>query len=440
MIQSSEKIQALCKRRGFVYPSSALYGGLNGCWDYGPMGVELVRNIRESWWRAMTGREDVDGLEASILMNPQVWRASGHVDHFTDPLVDCRSCKGRFRADADDFDPPRCPACGATDSLTEPRPFNLMFQTQLGAVEDEGDTVYLRPETAQSAYVNFAQMQMAMRPRLPWGLAQIGRVFRNEIKARNFLFRAREFEQMELQYFVYPGTEDEQYEHWRQRRWDWLRQLGLPADRLRWHEHGPDERAHYARAAVDIQFHFPFGWGELEGIHNRGDFDLAQHECHSGKALRYFDAGSDQQVRPSVIETSVGSGRLLQACLSCAYREEDVKGRQRVVMGFNPRIAPVKIGVFPLLKGDGMAAMAKDLSQRLRDRFSLIYDEQGAIGRRYRRMDEIGTPYCITVDAQSLQDETVTLRHRDTMAQERVMVAAVAGEVAGRIEGWVEEQ
>ena len=436
MANPMEKLQALCKRRGFAFPSSALYGGLNGCWDYGPMGVELVRNIRESWWRAMTGREDIDGLEASILMNPQVWRASGHVEHFTDPLVDCRRCKGRFRADADDFSPDRCPGCGAVDSLTEPRPFNLMFKTHLGAVEEEGEAVYLRPETAQSAYVNFAQVQAAMRRRLPWGLAQIGRVFRNEIKARNFLFRAREFEQMELQYFVYPGSEEEQYDYWRQQRWDWLRALGLPVNRLRWRDHGDGERAHYARAAVDIQFHFPFGWGELEGIHNRGDFDLSQHERHSGKALRYFDGRSGRHVLPSVIETSVGSGRLVQACMSSAYREEEVEGRTRLVMGFNPRIAPVKIGVLPLVKRDGMPELARQLSEGLRGRYSLIYDEHGAIGRRYRRMDEIGAPYCVTVDAQSLQDGTATLRDRDTMAQERVAIGKVAGEIAGRMERW----
>ena len=439
MAEQMDKLVSLCKRRGFIFQSSEIYGGLNGCWDYGPLGVELLRNIKEIWWKAMTYREDVEGIDASILMHPRVWEASGHVDNFTDPLIDCRNCKARFREDLlteEQRAAGQCPVCGRKGVLTEPRAFNLMFKTFVGPVEEEGSRVYLRPETAQGIFVNFLNVQTAMRRKLPFGIAQIGKAFRNEINTRNFLFRTREFEQMEMQYFVTPGTEDEWFDYWRQERWQWFRQIGLPERRLRWHEHVGDELAHYARAAFDVQYEFPFGWGEIEGIHNRGDYDLSQHEKFSGKGLRFFDDQTRKKILPCVVETSIGASRTLMACLVEAYHEEEVKGEKRVVMRFHPRIAPIKAAVFPLVKRDGMPEVAQKITEDLRPCFPVFYDEGGAIGRRYRRMDEVGTPYCITVDSQTLEDRTVTLRDRDSMNQDRVPMENLRSEIERRMEEW----
>ena len=437
MANVMDKLVSLCKRRGFIFQSSEVYGGLNGCWDYGPLGVELLRNIKDAWWKAMTYREDVEGLDASILMHPKVWEASGHVDNFTDPLIDCKSCKARFREDMlseAQCSAGQCPVCGNKGVLTEARAFNLMFKTFVGPVEDENGKVYLRPETAQGIYVNFLNVQAAMRQKLPFGIAQIGKAFRNEINTKNFLFRTREFEQMEMQFFVKPGTEDHWFEYWRNERRQWFNQIGLPEKRLRWHEH--EKLAHYARAAFDVEYEFPFGWGEIEGIHNRGDFDLGQHEKFSGKSLRYFDEESREKILPSVIETSIGASRTTMACLVEAYREEEVEGETRVVMRFHPRIAPLKVAVLPLVRRDGMDDLARQITASLRPHFPVFYDEGGAIGRRYRRMDEIGTPYCVTVDSQTLQDQTVTLRERDSMAQDRVAIPQLREEITRRMESW----
>jgi glycyl-tRNA synthetase len=439
MTDVMDKLVSLCKRKGFVFQSSEIYGGLNGCWDYGPLGVELLRNIKEAWWRAMTWREDVEGMDASILMHPGVWEASGHVANFTDPLIDCRNCHARFREDLL-TEPQRaagqCSVCGQREVLTEARPFNMMFKTFVGPLEDDSAKVYLRPETAQGIFVNFLNVQTAMRQKLPFGIAQIGKAFRNEINTKNFLFRTREFEQMEMQYFVTPGTQDHWFEYWRQQRWQWYAQIGLPEKRLSWHEHRGDELAHYASAAFDVQYEFPFGPGEIEGIHNRGDFDLSQHEKASGKALRFFDDQSREKVLPCVVETSIGASRTLMACLVEAYHEEQVKDETRVVMRFHPRMAPIKVAVLPLVKRDGMPQIARQMTDELRPHMPVFYDETGAIGRRYRRMDEVGTPYCVTVDSDTLADQTVTIRDRDSMAQERVPRAQLLAHIERRMAGW----
>ncbi len=437
MADVMDNLVSLCKRKGFIFQSSEIYGGLNGCWDYGPLGVELLRNIKETWWRAMTYREDIEGLDASILMHPRVWEASGHVDNFTDPLVDCRSCKARFREDLlsdEQRSAGQCPTCGNKGVLTEPRAFNLMFKTYVGPVEEDGSRVFMRPETAQGSYVNFLNVQTAMRHKLPFGVAQIGKAFRNEINTRNFLFRTREFEQMEMQYFVRPGTEDEWYEYWKEERWKWFATIGIPARKLRWCEH--EQLAHYARAAVDIEYEFPFGWGEIEGVHNRGDYDLTQHEKLSGKSLKYFDDASREKILPSVVETAMGASRASMVCLVDAYHEEEVEGEKRVVMRFHPRVAPLKAGIFPLVKRDGMPEVARKITADLRSHYPVFYDERGAIGRRYRRMDEVGTPFCVTVDSQTLGDETVTVRERDSMAQDRVPIADLRDQISRRMEAW----
>ncbi|MGH7509974.1 MAG: glycine--tRNA ligase [Gemmatimonadales bacterium] len=422
-----DKLVSLCKRRGFVFQSSEIYGGLGSVWDYGPLGVELKKNVKDRWWSAMVqGRDDIEGLDAAILMHPKVWEASGHVGGFTDPLVDCRHCKNRFRAD----DPrikgtpgtpdAQCPVCGARGTLTEPRMFNLMFKTFMGPVEESAAVVYLRPETAQGIYVNYLNVLQSSRQRIPFGIAQIGKAFRNEITPGNFIFRTREFEQMEMQFFVQPGTDAEWFERWREWRMDWHRSLGLDPARLQWHQHSGSELAHYAKAAFDIQYEFPFGWQEIEGIHNRGDFDLSRHQEYSGKKLEYFDQSRNQRYLPYIVETSAGADRVALTLLVDAYREEEVEGETRVVLGLSPAVAPIKAGVFPLVKKDGMPELATTLYHELRRQFACFYDDSGAIGRRYRRMDEAGTPFGITVDGQTLADRTVTVRHRDSMQQERV--------------------
>jgi glycyl-tRNA synthetase len=435
-----DKLVSLCKRRGFVFQSSEIYGGLGSVWDYGPLGVELKKNVKDRWWHAMVqAREDIEGLDAAILMHPRVWEASGHVAGFTDPLVDCRHCKNRFRAD----DPKikgtpgkpdaQCPVCGTRGSLTEPRQFNLMFKTFMGPVEESAAIVYLRPETAQGIYVNYLNVLQSSRQKIPFGIAQIGKAFRNEITPGNFIFRTREFEQMEMQFFVQPGTDAEWFERWREWRMDWHRSLGLNPAKLQWHQHSGSELAHYARAAFDIQYEFPFGWQEIEGIHNRGDYDLSRHQEYSGKKLEYFDQAQNQRYIPYIVETSAGADRVALTLLVDAYREEEVEGETRVVLGLSPAVAPIKAGVFPLVKKDGMPELAATLYQDLRRQFSCFYDDSGAIGRRYRRMDEAGTPFGVTVDGETLSGRTVTVRHRDSMQQERIGVDRVSEYIRERL-------
>jgi glycyl-tRNA synthetase len=422
-----DKLVSLCKRRGYIFQSSEIYGGINACYDYGHLGVELKKNIKAIWWKDMVQmREEIVGLDASIIMHPGVWEASGHVEGFTDPLVDCRKCKNRFRAD--ELEEEVCPRCGG--ELTEARQFNLMFRTHMGAIEDQASEIYLRPETAQGIYVNFLNVINAARLKIPCGIAQVGKAFRNEITPGNFTFRTREFEQMEMQYFVKPGTDEEWFEYWKDERMRWYHQLGLRPEKLRMHEHGPDELAHYARAAFDIEYEFPFGWKELEGIHNRTDFDLARHIEHSGKDLSYFDDTTQEKYVPYIVETSAGLDRTLLTCLVDAYDEEE----ERVVLRLSPRIAPIQVGIFPLVKRDGMPEVARKIEEILRPHFNVFYDEKGAIGRRYRRQDEAGTPYCITVDSETLEENTVTLRHRDSMDQERLSIDSLVDRIRELIE------
>ena len=472
-----EKIVSLAKRRGFVFQSSEIYGGLNGCWDYGPLGVEMLNNLKQAWWRSMTFRDDVEGVDASILMHPKVWEASGHVANFTDPMVDCKQCKARYRVDVlmdelnakkkkdvlremfpGEFDGQQsdekitteftsrissddsvakalkavaCPNCGNKATFTEARQFNLMFKTFVGPVEDTNNVVFLRPETAQGIFVNFLNVQSASRQKLPFGIAQIGKAFRNEINTKNFLFRTREFEQMEMQYFVKPGEEDKFFEYWREERMKWFLELGMKQENLQWHKH--EKLAHYAKNAFDIEFKFPFGWGEVEGIHSRTNFDLTQHEQFSGKSLKYFDEQSKEKFVPFVIETSVGASRSFMAFLCASYDEEMVEGEVRTVLHLHPKLAPMKAAILPLVNRDGMDDIAKNLTKDLQKYFRVFYDDSGAIGRRYRRQDEIGTPYCFTIDSQTLIDQTVTVRERDSMKQERIAMSAVRDYLLERI-------
>jgi glycyl-tRNA synthetase len=437
-----DKLVSLAKRRGFVFQSSEIYGGLGSVWDYGPLGVELKKNVKERWWRSMVHeREDVEGLDAAILMHPKVWEASGHIAGFTDPLVDCKQCKNRFRADDPRFkgapgDPgTACPVCGNRGTLTAPRMFNLMFKTFMGPVEESAAIVYLRPETAQGIYVNYLNVLQSSRQKIPFGIAQIGKAFRNEITPGNFIFRTREFEQMEMQFFVKPGTEDEWFESWRQERMRWHRSLGVRAEKLRFHHHTPNELAHYAKDAYDIEYEFPFGWQEFEGIHNRTDFDLSRHQEASGKKLEYLDPATKERFIPYVVETSLGADRTVLVVLCDAYHEEDVEGETRVVLRLHPAIAPLKAAVFPLVNKDGMPEFARRIYDELRGRFNVFYDAGGSIGRRYRRQDEAGTPFGITVDGQSLQDQTVTVRDRDTLRQERVATDRLATYLMEKLRG-----
>ncbi len=440
-----DKLVSLCKRRGFIFQSSEIYGGTGSVWDYGPLGVELKRNVKDRWWNAMVrARDDIEGLDAAILMHPRTWEASGHVAGFVDPLVDCKTCKGRFRADK--LEDARCPQKPSkqpgqhdTCQLTEARSFNLMFKTYMGALEESASVVYLRPETAQGIFVNFLNVQQSMRQKVPFGIAQIGKAFRNEITPGNFIFRTREFEQMEMQFFVEPGTDMEWFEQWKQLRMEWHLALGLSEERLRFHQHDARELAHYARAAFDVTFDFggTLGFQEIEGVHNRGDFDLSQHQQFSSKKLEYYDQQNNKRYVPYVIETSVGADRVTLAALVNAYREESVEGEDegRVVLGLLPAIAPIKAAIFPLTKKDGQPEMARQLMTDLRGAFTVDYDESGSIGKRYRRQDEVGTPFCITVDGQSAADQCVTVRNRDTLAQDRVDLSQVRAYVQERIVG-----
>ncbi len=428
-----EKIVSLSKRRGFVFQSSEIYGGLNGCWDYGPLGVELLANIKQAWWKTMTYRDDVEGLDASILMAPKVWEASGHIENFTDPMVDCKECKARFRADQVNesdcgnraYKGRKAKKCFDEGKFTEARKFNLMFKTYIGAVENEDSVIYLRPETAQGIFVNFNNVKESTRQKLPFGIAQIGKAFRNEINTKNFLFRTREFEQMEMQFFVKPGDDEKWFEYWKEQRISWYLEYGIKKDRLNFAPHPPDKLAHYAKSAIDIEYSFPFGWGELEGIHNRSNYDLSQHQKFSGKKMEYFDEQTKERFIPFVIETSAGASRSFMAFLVDAYDEDEApssegKSEKRTVLRFHPALAPVKCAVFPLVNKDGLQDIAKKITEDLQKSFKVFYDESGAVGRRYRRQDECGTPYCVTVDYDSIKDNTVTIRDRDSMKQERI--------------------
>jgi glycyl-tRNA synthetase len=430
-----DKLVSLSKRRGFIFQSSEIYGGTGSVWDYGPLGVELKRNLKDRWWSSMVHqRDDIEGLDAAILMHPRVWEASGHVEGFVDPLVECTSCHRRFRADMPEVAGGQCPTCGSKGTFTEPRMFNLMFKTFMGPVEDSSATVYIRPETAQGIYVNFLNVQGAARQQVPFGIAQIGKAFRNEITPGNFIFRTREFEQAEMQFFVKPGTDEEWFEKWMHLRMEWHKDLGIRAEKLRFHEHGPDELAHYAKKAYDVEYEFPFGWKEFEGIHNRTDFDLSRHQEYSGKRLEYIDPVTNERYVPYVIETSMGVDRAALVLLADAYREDEVEGETRVVLALKPALAPIKAAVFPLIKKEGMPELAEKLHADLRAAaIPSFYDVSGAIGRRYRRQDEVGTPWCITIDGDTARDGTVTIRERDTLQQVRVASDKVVGWIRGRL-------
>ena len=428
-----EKLMSLCKRRGFIFQSSEIYGGQSACWDFGPLGVEMKNNIKQLWWKSMVHEnENIVGLDAAIIMHPRVWEASGHVEGFHDPMVDCKECKRRFRADQ--IDGTVCPECGG--ELTDVRQFNLMLITHIGPVEDSASVAYLRPETAQGIYVNFLNVVNSSRQKVPFGIAQVGKAFRNEITPGNFIFRSREFEQMEMQFFVKPGTDDYWMDYWKKQRWDFHNRLGIRQDRLRWREHGPDELAHYARSAFDIEYKFPFGWSELEGIHNRTDFDLKRHTDYSGKDMSYFDQEANERYIPYIIETSGGVDRTVLEVLTDAYEEEPGENETRVVMRMSPLVAPIKTAVFPLVRRDSMPERAREIYQELKGAFTVFYDENGTIGRRYRRMDEAGTPYCVTVDSQTAEDNTVTVRDRDSMEQIRVKIHELKTIISESIENY----
>ena len=427
-------IVSLCKRRGFVFPSSEIYGGLASCWDYGPLGVELKQNIRALWWEYMvTARENVVGMDGSILMHPDVWVASGHVDSFSDPMMDCKQCRRRFRMDQMEDESSRvCPECGG--ELGEPRDFNLMLSTTLGPVDDRGMKVYLRPETCQAIYLDFKSIQQAMRLRVPFGIAQVGKSFRNEIVTKAFIFRSREFEQMEMQFFIREAEEGKWFDYWKEQRLAFYTdRLGIKPERLRWHDH--EQLAHYARAATDIEYEFPFGWKELEGVHNRGDFDLSAHVKHSGKNLSYRDDLSGEVFVPNVIETSGGLDRSILCALCDAYDKDIADEEERTVLRFHPRVAPVQVAVFPLMRKPPLQELARKVEESLRGRHRMRanYDETGQIGKRYRRQDEIGTPFCVTIDFDSLEQNDATVRDRDSMQQERVSLDQMAAYLEERI-------
>tara|TARA_R100000900_G_scaffold31010_1_gene25035 strand:+ start:172810 stop:174267 length:1458 start_codon:yes stop_codon:yes gene_type:complete len=482
-LDSLDKIVSLAKARGFIFQSSEIYGGLSAVYDYGPLGVELKRNIRDAWWKEMTRRHNnIVGVDAAIFMHPKVWEASGHVGGFNDPMIDDKQSKKRYRADMiieqhiqklrdNDKDDEanriqelldttgtrkgvnedlydiimeeeiRAPESGAFD-WTEVRQFNLMFKTQFGATSTEEDGVYLRPETAQGIFVNYKNVMDTSRTSIPFGITQTGKAFRNEVVARQFVFRMREFEQMEMQYFVKPGTDEEEYEKWLEKRLEWHKFMGIREENLRTAPHPEDKLAHYARAAADIQYKYPIGWQEVEGIHNRTDFDLTQHAEHSGKKLDYYDQKNQERFVPYVIETSVGLDRLTLMVLCDAYREEEVDGDTRTVLKMNPKIAPTQVGIFPLIKKDKLQDLAYKIEEDLREEFSVLYDESGSIGKRYRRQDEAGTPFCVTVDFDGVESEgedTVTIRYRDDMSQERVPVSRLAEVIRDGMKDWKPE-
>jgi glycyl-tRNA synthetase len=429
-----EKLVNLCKRRGIVFPTSDIYGGLGSTFDYGPLGVELKRNVKEAWWREMVQyRSDVLGLDSAIFQHPRTWEASGHLQNFTDPLVECKSCKMRFRADHVSDD--KCPECGG--ELSPARQFNLMFKTFMGPVEETAAVVYLRPETAQGIFTNFDNVVDTQRVKLPFGVAQQGKSFRNEITTENFIFRTREFEQMEMEFFVRPDREEEEkwYRYWVDFRFNWHVKYGIKREHLRAREHATDELSHYSSGTTDIEFLYPFGWGELEGVAKRGSFDLDQHAKFSGKDLTYFDEDTKTRFRPWVIEPALGVDRSMLAFLLDAYDEDFVENEERIVLRLDPRLAPTKVAVYPLLRKQGQPEKAMAVRDALKRHFTVAYDQAGSIGRRYRRQDEVGTPYGVTIDHQTMEDDTVTLRDRDSMTQDRVPIARLVEEISNRI-GW----
>ena len=439
---SLEKIISLCKRRGFIFQSSVIYGGFGAVYDYGPLGVELKNNISHSWWKFMThNHENIVGLDSGIFMHPKIWEASGHVDAFNDPLVDCKQCKARYRADElikegfmnANWAEIQCPKCGTTGNLTNPRQFNLMFKTNIGPIESESETAYLRPETAQGIYVNYLLVQGTMRQKVPFGIAQIGKAFRNEIVARNFIFRTREFEQMEMQYFVKPGDDDNAMIDWKEKRYNfYIDELGISEDKIRFQQHGKDELAHYAKEAWDIEYEFPFGWSEVEGVHNRTDFDLKRHQEFSGKNMQYSDQLLNEKYFPYNIETSAGLNRMLLTVLCDAYWDDSENNR--IVMKIHPKLAPIKAVVCPLVKKDGLPEIGHKIISDLMKNFNVLYDQQGSIGKRYYRQDEAGTPFCITVDHESKENNTVTLRNRDDQNQDRVKISDLVTIIQNRMD------
>lgn len=428
-----DQIVNLCKRRGFVFPSAEIYGGFRSTYDYGPLGVLLLRNVKEAWWRSMVQlRHDVVGIDAAILGPPAVFEASGHLANFSDPLVDCTNCKNRYRLDKLD-DPNTCPSCGKTGTFTEARQFNLMFKTQAGPVEDSAATAYLRPETAQGMFTNFANVLQTTRKKPPFGIAQIGKSFRNEITPQNWIFRTREFEQMEMEFFVPPAESAKWYDYWCKTRMDWYLELGIPANMIRLRPHDADELSHYSSGTSDVEFTFPWGWDELEGIAQRTDYDLRQHALHSGEKLDYFDQATNERYQPYVIEPAAGATRTTAAFLLAAYDEEMVNDEMRVVLRLHPRLAPYKIAVLPLSKKDTLTPVAEEVLHLLQPHYMCDYDETQAIGKRYRRQDEVGTPLCVTVDFDTLEDRAVTIRDRDTMEQVRVPIEGLLETVRGRL-------
>jgi glycyl-tRNA synthetase len=436
-VVTMEKIVALCKRRGFIFQSSEIYGGLASTYDYGHYGVLLKQNVKNEWWRAvLQERDDMVALDAAILMHPMVWEASGHLEGFSDPLVQCLGkCKQRFREDqlreAQPEGELKCPVCGG--DLTEPRQFNLMFETNMGPVKEEGSTVYLRPETAQGIFVNFKNVLQFSRKKPPFGIAQVGKSFRNEITPQNFIFRTREFEQMEIEFFVPPAEAPEWYERWKEWRLNWYVDLGIRPDHLHLREHGKEELSHYSSATGDIEYLFPMGWSELEGIANRGDFDLTQHAKYSKEKLEYVDSATGDRYVPHVIEPSAGADRGTLAFMVDAYDEEEVEGRERVLLRLHPRLAPVKVAVLPLVNKDGQPELARKIYEDLRKRMPAEFDTGGSIGKRYRRQDEIGTPWGVTVDHQTMEDQTVTLRDRDSLTQDRIAIDKLGAELEQRL-------
>ncbi len=427
-----EKLVSLCRRRGFIFPSSEIYGGLSSCWDYGPLGVELKKNIKDAWWRAVVQqRDDMVGLDSSILMHPRVWEASGHLEGFSDPLVECKECHKRWRSD--EFKADKCPDCGG--ELTEPRLFNLMFKTSVGPVEDEASVVYLRPETAQGMFVNFENILTTTRKRLPFGIAQIGKSFRNEVTTGNFIFRCREFEQMEIEFFVKPGTDKEWFDYWVEERLNWYVSLGIRKENLKLRQHTKEELAHYARECYDVNYLYPMGWAELEGIANRGDFDLVQHAKFSGKNLNYYDEEAKEHIVPYIIEPSAGVDRTALAILCDAYDEDVADGEPRVLLHLHSSVAPIKVAVLPLSRKETLTPLAKDVYAELRQCWMVQYDEAQSIGRRYRRQDEIGTPFCVTIDFQSLEDKQVTIRERDSLRQIRIPIETLKNTLQAKLDG-----
>jgi glycyl-tRNA synthetase len=438
-VATMDKIVSLSKRRGFVFQSSEIYGGISSSYDYGHYGLLLKNNVKAQWWRAMLQeRDDVVGLDSAIIQHPETWKASGHLEGFTDPLVDCRTCKLRFRADKLDEahcgrKPSKHPGETPECDLTEARDFNLMFETTVGPVKEEGSTVYLRPETAQGIFLNFKNYLQFSRKKPPFGIAQIGKSFRNEITPGNFIFRTREFEQMEMEFFVPPDEAEQWFEHWLKERYDWYVRLGLREDHMRLRAHDADELSHYSSATSDLEYLYPIGWQELEGIANRGNFDLTQHAEHSGQKLEYVDSASGERYVPHVIEPAAGADRAMLAFLADAYDEDEIEGEQRTVLRLHPKLAPVKVAILPLVRKDGQPELARTIHRGLRELMQTEYDEGGAIGRRYRRQDEIGTPWAVTVDHQSLEDHTVTLRDRDSLKQDRIAIDELASELEGRL-------